>query len=348
MVESCVYKHHLGIFRPEVEITKMLAVEFDGELKVSEVPLAPIPSGEVRIEMLMSGICNTDLEICRGYMNYRGILGHEFVGIVSECGADIPRAEAERWLGQRVVGEINCGCGKCRLCLGGDTRHCQQRTTLGIDRRPGTFAQCFNLPVANLYEVPDNISNSQAIFAEPLAAAWNILEQVHAQPNSKVLILGDGKLGQLTAQVLRLTACDLTVVGKHSEKLQLLQKQNIKTALLPEWREYLGELSAYDLAVEATGSAEGLDLVLRSVRPRGTVVVKSTVADRLSLDFSAIVVREINIVGSRCGRFAPALRSLEMGLIDTAPLLEGVYPLSDAVEAFAQAQQGKLKVALVP
>ena len=324
----------------------MRALVYDGSLKVTETDLAPIPPGEVRIKVLLSGVCNTDLEICRGYMNYRGILGHEFVGVVTETAPDLDAAEARRWLGRRVVGEINCGCGRCSLCLRGDTRHCAGRTTLGIDRRPGTMAEYCTLPAVNLYEVPDGVSDSQAVFTEPLAAAWNILEQVHIDPADRVLLLGDGKLGQLCAQVLRLSGCDLTVVGKHAAKLELLQKFNLRTCLLQEWLERQGQEPAYDIVVEATGRADGLQQAVRAVRPRGTIVLKSTVAERSQIDLSLIVVHEIKIVGSRCGRFAPALRALQSGLVQVDGLTGAVYSLEEGVEALAEAARSSLKVLL--
>ena len=324
----------------------MRALVYDGSLRITDTAVTPIPPGEVRIRILLTGICNTDLEICRGYMNFQGILGHEFVGIVAETAPDIDADTARRWLGRRVVGEINCGCGRCTLCLQGDTRHCVGRTTLGIDRRQGTMAEFCTLPLANLYEVPECVSDRAAVFTEPLAAAWNIAEQIHLEPASRVLVLGDGKLGQLCAQVVRLSGCDLTVVGKHEDKLDLLKGSRIRVCLLDDWLEQKQNRQAYDIVIEATGRADGLQKAITAVRPRGTIVLKSTVAERSVLDLSLIVVHEINVIGSRCGRFAPALRSLERGLIDVEPLISAVYALDDGVKAFAAAQRSSLKVLL--
>ena len=325
----------------------MRAIVYDGSLKVTEAPVAPIPPDEVRIKVSLSAICNTDLEICRGYMNYRGILGHEFVGVVTQCADDTAADAAKKWLGKRVVGEINCGCGHCRLCLQGDTRHCAARTTLGIDRRPGTMAEYCTLPLANLYEIPEHVSDRQAVFTEPLAAAWNILEQVHTEPNSRVLILGDGKLGQLCAQVLRLSGCDLTAVGKHEDKLRIMRTAaNVRTCLLRDFMDQLPKAPRYDIVIEATGKADGFSLAAQAVRPRGTIVLKSTVADRSVFDMSLIVVNEITVVGSRCGRFAPAIRALSEGLVNVEPLISSVYSLDEGISAFDAAQQGSLKVLL--
>ncbi|MDO5297435.1 MAG: alcohol dehydrogenase catalytic domain-containing protein [bacterium] len=324
----------------------MRALVYDGSLKLTDIEMAPLRSGEARIKVLLAGICNTDLEICRGYMNYQGILGHEFVGIVTEAAADCDPAEAQKWLGRRVVGEINCGCGHCCLCAQGDTRHCAARTTLGIDRHPGVMASYCTLPFANLYAVPNEVSDSQAVFTEPLAAAWNILEQVHIIPSDRVLLLGDGKLGQLCAQTVRLSGCDLTAVGKHEDKLRLLEPFNVRVRLLNDWMAERSAEPAYDIVIEATGSAGGLELALQAVRPRGTIVLKTTVTERSQLDLAPIVVHEIKIIGSRCGRFAPALRALQQGVIHVEPLIAGTYDLADGVEAFALAKKSSLKVLL--
>lgn len=324
----------------------MRALVYDGSLKLTDIEMPSLGPGEARIKVLLAGICNTDLEICRGYMSYQGILGHEFVGIVTETAADCDPAEAQKWLGKRVVGEINCGCGHCCLCAQGDARHCADRTTLGIDRHPGVMASYCTLPFANLYAVPDEVSDSQAVFTEPLAAAWNILEQVHIDPSDRVLLLGDGKLGQLCAQVVRLSGCELTVVGKHEDKLCLLEPFNVRVRLLNDWMAERSAEPAYDIVIEATGSAGGLELALQAVRPRGTIVLKSTVAERSQLDLAPIVVHEIKIIGSRCGCFAPALRALQQGLIRVEPLIAGTYDLADGVEAFALAKKSSLKVLL--
>lgn len=322
----------------------MRALVFDENLHLSDVPLAPVPAGEVRIKTSVAGVCNTDLEICKGYMGFQGVLGHEFVGTVVECAADIPVEAQKRWLGKRVVGEINCGCGKCALCLAGDTRHCRQRTTLGIDRRPGVFAEYFNLPVANLFEVPAGVTDEQAVFTEPLAAAWNVLETAHILPNSRVMVLGDGKLGQLCAQVLHLAGCELTVVGKHRDKLAIVQGMGIATAMLADWEQSPSASMFYDVVIEATGTASGFNQAMGAVRPRGTIVLKSTVADGSPMNLSLLVINEITVAGSRCGRFGPALRSLEAGHIKVEPLISATYTLDEAVQAVQAARHNSLKV----
>lgn len=319
----------------------MPAVVFEQQLMFKEMPVPVPPPGEVLIRPLLAGICNTDIELINGYMSFSGVLGHEFVGVVHACHADLPNEMKERWLGQRVVGEINCGCGHCELCAQHDPRHCQQRNTLGIDRRNGVFAPFFSLPVENLLAVPDNVSNEQAVLTEPLAAAMEILEQVHIKPYYRVAVFGDGKLGQLCARVLATTSCDLVVIGKHPDKLKHLEQLGINVCLLPDWQAD----ASYDVVVEATGSPSGFSASLGSVRSRGTLVLKSTFASSVTLDLAPIVVREITIVGSRCGRFAPALRALERGLIKTAGIITAHFPLSQAKEAFELAQsKGALKV----
>ncbi len=317
----------------------MKALVFDGSVALGQVAMPDIPVGEALIKVLVSGICNTDLEICRGYMGYKGVLGHEFVGIVEAFAPGADPAVISRWQGKRVVGEINCGCGKCPGCLSGDTRHCPNRTTLGIDRRNGTMAEYCLLPVENLYEVPENVTDRQAVFTEPLAAAWEIAEQLHIRPDHEVVIFGDGKLGLLVALVLRLSGCGLTLVGKHPEKMKIAEDAGVKTCLASLWQAR----QHCDIAVEATGTAAGLNIALNSVKSRGIVVLKSTVADNTQVDCTQIVVREITVMGSRCGRFAPALRSLAAGNIDVLPLISAEYSLADGEEAFRKAR-GSLKV----
>jgi threonine dehydrogenase-like Zn-dependent dehydrogenase len=276
------------------------------------------------------------------------VLGHEFVGEVTAAPA------APEWVGRRVVGEINIGCGECCLCRRGYRKHCRQRQSLGIIRRDGALADYFALPVANLHPVPDAVSDEQAVFVEPLAAALEILEQVHVTPDLRVLVVGDGRLGQLIAQVLALTGCDLTVLGRHAGKLRLLEAVGAGRTLLatPEVTEALAAdpVALIDLVVEATGSPDGFATAQRLVRPGGTIVLKSTFAGGLpDFDISRLVVDEITLVGSRCGPFGPALRLLESGRVQATPLIQARFPLENAVEALAFAgRKGVLKVVVTP
>ena len=305
----------------------MKAVLFDGQQLrlVGDHPDPSPPPGEARIRTTLVGICNTDLEIVRGYAGFRGVLGHEFIGVVEQAGDPA-------LLGRRVVGEINATCGHCPTCRAGRPTHCPQRTALGIRRRDGTLAECFCLPEANLHPVPDSLPDEVAVFTEPLAAACQILEQVHLQPTDRAVVLGDGKLGSLVAQVLSLTGCDLLVVGRHADKLAPLTARGIVTQLGSEGLE-----PGADLVVECTGQAGGFAAARRLVRPRGTLVLKSTYMGLVEADLSSLVVDEIRIVGSRCGPFAPALRLLARGLVDVRSLIEAEYSLDDALAAFEHA-----------
>jgi threonine dehydrogenase-like Zn-dependent dehydrogenase len=292
------------------------------------------PPGEALVRVLAAGVCNTDLELVRGYYPFTGIPGHEFVGRVESAPG------AEGWEGRRVVGEINASCGSCPACAAGRRTHCQRRTVLGIVNRHGVFADYLSLPVENLHEVPVALRDDEAVFTEPLAAALEVQEQVKVGSRDKVVIVGDGKLGNLVAQTLALTGCALTVVGRHPAKLALLEERGIATGGADAIRA--GEA---DVAVECTGNREGLALARTAVRPRGTIVLKSTYAGKTSLDISRIVVDEITLVGSRCGPFAPALRLLAERRVDVAPLVRARFPLGDAVAAFAEAARpGVLKV----
>jgi alcohol dehydrogenase len=297
------------------------------------------------VRVRLAGICATDLQLCAGYKGgYQGVLGHEFVGTV----AAVDDAYAE-WLGQRVVGEINIGCGACSLCRRGLGKHCRQRQSLGIIGLDGAFAEYLALPVANLHLVPDSVPDEAAVFAEPLAAALEILEQVHIGPDARVLVVGDGRLGQLIARVLALTGCDLTVLGRHESKLALLRAANAGRPLVST-ADVVAQLAdePADVVVEATGRAEGFAIARRLVRPGGTLVLKSTFAgDATPVDLSGLVVDEVRVVGSRCGPFAPALRLLETGLVDVGPLISAEFPLPQAIEAIDRAgQRGVLKVLL--
>lgn len=296
----------------------------------------PAP-GEVRIRTVLAGICNTDLEVVRGYAGFRGVLGHEFVGVVDE-------AEDPAWQGRRVVGEINAACGKCPTCRAGRPTHCPDRTTLGIRGRDGVLAGYFCLPAGNLHLVPDAVPDEAAVFTEPLAAACEILEQVHVHPRDRVVVLGDGKLGLLIAQTLALTGCHLTAVGRHPDKLARLAARGIATQVGGEGLE-----GHADLVVECTGQPEGFLAARKMVRPRGTVVLKSTYHSEIQADLSRIVVDEVTLVGSRCGPFPPALRLLAQQLVEVTSMIEAEYPLADALTAFQHAaRRGALKVLIRP
>ncbi len=299
-----------------------------------DVPIPELTDQEARIKVLQAGICNTDLELLRGYYPYQGVLGHEFVGVVE--------AGPTEWLGKRVVGEINAYCGQCEDCQQGLQNHCQFRTVLGIVNRHGAFANYLTLPVQNLYAVPDTVDTDAATFTEPIAAALEIQQQLSITSRQRVLVVGDGKLGQLVAQTLAITGCELWAIGRHQEKLDLLARRGIKTGLSDSVPERY-----FDIAVECTGNPSGFTTARQGLKSRGTLVLKSTYADRLSLDVSSLVVDEITLVGSRCGPFNLALEVLAKQQVDVKPLIQARYALSDGLTAFNHAQQkGTLKVLL--
>lgn len=311
----------------------MRALVWDGSAaRVAERP-APEPSeGAAVVDVRLAGVCNTDLEIVRGYMGFRGVLGHELVGTVAEG--------PERWRGKRVVAEINFACGRCAACAEGLGRHCAARSVMGILGADGAMAEQVAIPVANLHEVPDGVPDEAAVFAEPLAAAFEILEQIHVRPRTRAVVLGDGKLGLLCAQVLHQAGARVLAVGRHEAKLGLLRARGIDVALASAW-----SMEPADLVVEATGSAEGFEAAVRATRPRGTLVLKSTVAGRPEVDLAPLVIHEITVVGSRCGSFEPALRALESGSVDVCSLISARVPLERADEALRlAAQPGVLKV----
>ncbi len=305
------------------------------ELRVrDDLPMPDPPAGEALVRVLAAGICNTDIELTRGYYPYTGVPGHEFVGVVERGPEDI--------VGERVVGEINAVCRSCRACREGRSTHCENRTVLGIVGRDGAFAEYLTLPSDNLHLVPAHVSTEAATFLEPLAAALEIQEQVSVGPDDHVLVVGDGKLGQLIALTLAMTGCDLLVVGRHESKLGLLTAAGIATGTAEAVTT-----NAFDVTVECTGDPGGFSVARRAVRPRGSLVMKSTYAGELALDASAVVVDELTLVGSRCGPFAPAVQLLADGTVDVKPLVHARYPLSEAVAAFEHAQRpGVLKVLL--
>ena len=319
----------------------MKAVVFDKELKLVKDYEKPTPKkGEALIRVTLAGICNTDYEITKGYMGYKGILGHEAVGIVEDVNG-----EDKSLIGKRVVSEISYGCKEpdCPYCAEKLYRHCPNRHTLGIWRKDGCFAEYFTMPTEVLFEVPDNVPDEQAVFVEPLAAACEITEQLHIKPFEKVIVLGDGKLGLITALTLNAQNIDVTLVGKHQNKLNIAKAQGVKTALLQDFPIE----KKYDVVVEATGSVSGFETSIALTKPRGVLVLKSTVATGKELNLAPIVIDEITVLGSRCGQFGPALRLLKSGKIDFTPLISARYKADDAIEAFEKNKEREtLKVLL--
>jgi threonine dehydrogenase-like Zn-dependent dehydrogenase len=293
------------------------------------------PEGFALIRLLFGGICNTDLELQRGYYGFRGTPGHEFVGEVLE-------ADDRRWIGERVVGEINLSCGKCAWCARGLGRHCPTRTVLGIVRQPGAFREFLTLPERNLHRVPREISSEEAAFVEPLAAACEILDQVRIPAGAPVAVLGDGKLGLLASQVLQASGAEVHQYGRHADKLRIAERAGVSTVVAKKL-----PVAKYEFVVEATGSSEGLRQAVQMTQPRGTVVMKSTVHGLVSIDSAPVIVNEITLVGSRCGRFEPALRLLKNRKVRVDGMISEVLPLKDAPRAFrAAAKPGVLKVLL--
>jgi threonine dehydrogenase-like Zn-dependent dehydrogenase len=311
----------------------MRALSFDGErVAVREVPRPAADAGNALVQVSLAGVCRTDLELVKGYMGFRGVLGHELVGTVAEGPASL--------LGQRVVAEINFACGACASCRAGLSRHCPARDVMGILRANGAFAEFVRVPIANLHPVPAAIPDELAVFAEPLAAAFEILEQVELEPGAKCIVLGDGKLGLLAAQVLHAAGADVLAVGKHPEKLAVLSRRGIRTALASG-----APLAPAPLVVEATGSAAGFARAVAATRPRGTLVLKSTHAEQPAVDLAPLVINELHVIGSRCGPFPPALRALETDAVDVRSLIHARVPLARADEALRMAAQpGVLKV----
>jgi alcohol dehydrogenase len=317
----------------------MLAVHLeDGRVEVRRQALPRVPQGFARIRLLAAGICSTDLELQRGYYGFRGVPGHEFVGEVTE-------AEDANWVGRRVAGEINLACGECEWCARGLGRHCPRRTVLGIVRHPGAFREFLTLPVRNLHRVPRSIPTEHAVFIEPVAAACEILDQIRIPKQERVAVLGDGKLGLLITQVLHAHGARVLLMGRHREKLRIAGRAGVSTELagkkLPA--------RAFPIVVDATGSGDGLRTAVSMCEPRGTVVMKSTVHGLVPIDTAPAIVNEITLVGSRCGRFEPALKLLASGKVRVGELISEEYPLDRAAEAFARAAtKGVLKVLLRP
>jgi threonine dehydrogenase-like Zn-dependent dehydrogenase len=317
----------------------MKALRYDGSLRLVYDAQIPRRAGESLIAVLCAGVCNTDIEITKGYAGFHGTLGHEFVGRVVES------AETSL-VGKRVVGEINVGCGKCNLCLGRDSRHCEARTVLGIKGRDGAFAEYLSLPSSNLLPVPDSITDEGAVFVEPLAAAFNILEQIDIDRSHDVAIVGDGKLAQLIARLLTRTKCHLTVFGRHEKKLELAKLSGARCVKLggtgaqqpiDSGERGAGRKEEFDIVVESSGSPSGLSMALGMVKPKGTIILKSTHHGATTLELSRVVVNEVRIFGSRCGRFQPALDMLASGELDVRPLISEILPLDAGIEAFQKA-----------
>jgi len=318
----------------------MKALVFDNTLKLDQnYPNPTVKNNEVLIKTSMVGICNTDYEITLGYMGYKGVLGHEFVGVVENVGADVDK----NLIGKRVVGEINCACNSCPTCYQNLQRHCPNRSTLGIWQKDGCFSEYFTLPVENVLPISENVDDITATFTEPLAAAYEIIEQIHFKPTDKVAILGDGKLGLCISLVFSAMNIDFTHIGKHKEKLAISKKNGAKTMLLKEMTDK--ERKSFDVVIEATGSTGGFETSASLVKPRGILVLKSTIVAREGLNLASIVVDEITIQGSRCGQFKPILRLLENKKIDVTPLVSAIYELDDFENAFKKnSEKGTLKV----
>src|SRR5216684_6961853 len=337
----------------------MKALRYENQkLSVSDV-VKPHLDGEAIVRVTLSGICNTDLEIARGYAGFAGTIGHEFVGVIESVPLNealarpgVPRRAARlgwgrlgraqsneplltRGLvpGDRVVGEINAGCGRCDLCRAGDSRHCATRTVLGIVGRDGAHAEFLKLPVVNLLPVPDEISDERAVFTEPLAAACGILERTDVTEETRIAVIGDGKLGLLCAQVLKTTGAPVTLVGKHSSKLKIAERRGIETATVAQAQSS----REFDVAVEASGSPSGFRLALELLRPRGVLVLKSTFHGATEIDAAPLVVNEISVIGSRCGRFGPALELLRTGAVDVESLISEEFALAEGVRAMERA-----------
>ena len=315
----------------------MLRTNLENRVVIAvEAPLPERPAGYALLRLLVAGICNTDLELQRGYYGFTGTPGHEFV-------AEVVETDDRALVGKRVVGEINLACTHCEWCRKGLGRHCPNRTVLGIVRHPGAFAEFFTLPERNLHVVPEGVPIERAVFTEPLAAACEILDQVAIPACAPVAVLGDGKLGLLVAQVLAVRGCRVRLFGRHEEKMRIAAASGVVTGLAN------GDLpvAEYDWVVDATGSPEGLRQAVAMTRPRGTVILKSTVHGKVAVDTAPIIVNEITLVGSRCGRFEAAIPLLANATIRTEEMIAARFPLRDAAAAFAHAaQRGVLKVLL--
>ncbi len=314
----------------------MLAICFDREVVVRTDYPRPTPArNEVLVEVHKAGICSTDLEVAKGYMSFSGVMGHEFVGTVA--------AGSRRWKGKRVVAEINCVCRRCDMCRSGLSNHCRGRTVLGINGRDGCFAEYLTVPARNLHEVPDAVRDDEAVFVEPLASALQLVRQVKLAGADQVVVLGDGRLAQLIVRVLKGRVKRTVMVGRHAAKLEAAEKQGIQA--VPE-EEFVPNASVA-FVVDATGSPSGFDLAMKTVRPRGTIILKSTFAAVAGLNLAPLVINEVTVVGSRCGPFPDAIAALAAGKVDVSALISAEFDLPDALAALKAAGRGdKLKVLL--
>lgn len=312
----------------------MRAIVFDGRLSFrGDYPRPERKPGEALLRVVSAGVCATDLEIIKGYMGFKGVIGHEFCAVVEEC-------DSPEFLGKRVAGEINLWCGTCDYCREGLKTHCPNRSVLGIYGKDGVFADYLTLPERNLHIIPDSITDEEAVFIEPVAAAFEVIEQIGLGEGKKVCVLGDGRLGLLTAQVMTVTGCGLLLAGRYREKLAIAAGFGIETRL---GTEGLGR--EFDAVIDCTGSSKGLETALAILKPRGTLVLKTTVAGDRPVDLNKAVIDEVSIVGSRCGPFAPAIKALAEKKVRTAPLVSASYPLEMGVEAIEYAsKKGVLKV----
>jgi threonine dehydrogenase-like Zn-dependent dehydrogenase len=314
------------------------ATFFDGKQMIFDNNYPDPKFNETLVQVNLAGICGTDLEILNGYMKYTGILGHEFVGTVV-------KSNNFNLIGKRVVGEINAGCTKCDFCVRGMERHCPSRTVLGILKRDGAFAEFLSLPEKNLHVIPDSISDEQAVFVEPLAAAFEINEQISLKPEWNVAVVGDGRLAQLIIQVIKLTCSNITCFGKHQNKLEGLIQSGIKIKIGIESTDE----QLFDLVVEATGSNSGFTDTIKLVKPRGTVVLKSTITTRENLDLTPTIINEITLIGSRCGLFKPAIDALATGIISVNSMIDCTFSLDKFEDAIIHAKKpDTMKVFLKP
>jgi len=313
----------------------MRALVFDKSLRFdAQYPDAKPAPGECLVRVHLAGICSTDIQITRGYMGFSGVLGHEFVGTVVD-GPD-------EWRSRRVAGEINCVCGKCALCQAGLANHCRARTVLGIAGHDGAFADLVAVPARNLHAVPEAITDEEAVFIEPVAAAWQVVKQVRIEPRMQVAVIGTGRLGLLVAQVLGTQACKLEVIGRNPATLALCERRHLRATHVND----VPRLNDRDVVVECTGSPDGLALALQLVRPRGTIVLKSTYAGDARIDLAPAVIHEVTILGSRCGPFGDAIASLVRRELDVRAMISKVFPIERGVEAMAAEDPANVKVLL--
>lgn len=319
----------------------MQAIEFQNQLHYrTDYPQPTAKPGEALIKIKLAGICATDLEIVKGYAGYKGVLGHEFVGIVEKTGS----AEDNAWLGKRIVGSINLPCYRCQNCLKQQTNHCQQRQVLGIRNKQGAFADYITLPIANLYQVPEQISDQSAVFTEPLAAACRILQQITIDDKLKIAVLGAGKLGLLIGKVLSVNYADIIMLGRSEQSLKQAHYWGLKTGQAQQFSD-----NHFDIVIEATGNAQGFEQALRLTKSQGTLILKSTFASPNPIDLTKVVVSEITLLGSRCGPFDQALKLLQLNLIPVETVIDGEYHFKNAIAAFDYAAQpGVKKVLLKP